>query len=646
MAVNQQPNPVAQAPQQAVNPPVVEKQLTLAEERDAVLDQMEKDAQNKKRNLRPPYCQRVTAETAADCGDLKRAKTYLDLLPQGKVELAFYRVGPLTAIAWQQLAKGEKEGAGKTLDDALAAAASLPLVGRYSVESAAWLAAALVAAGRDKEAYDLVARFPAKGSIGRLVAAMSKAAAWNNWDPVAGDRETGLVELDSLQCPIVVEIAVAKGFPNEALRFANSLENPAERTEAVIAWCEAAERADQLAKAKAPVAVDPVLEKLPPAARARGEARLGIVRLRGQDRAEAEKRLKAAIAALGNVAVKNEFLIPSVKNLATLDFPNPAPARFQAMALAEIARLEGGIEKGDDARTHLKQAIGLLRASAPNINAAREKVEEASRLRARELEKAVPAKERRKEVRAQLARRYQQEATFAREKIQKMSKILLEAAEHRFALQTRILETALLWDDPVHLWKEIAPQATATDADQKEPYFNTLIPWQLSVDLRRAGHKEEAEKINQAAGSNVPPPAAVLELLAQKAPESDVNELARQMQSFPGGERADRERATLAGASYLLHAGKVADAFVFVRLFEDSLLKEEALQWTAALACRLNFTRQTKDILHAASFIPTESVSAYRGFLLGLLAREIAPDAAPPADAAGKPPAAETKHAL
>ena len=96
-----------------------------------------------------------------------------------------------------------------------------------------------------------------------------------------------------------------------------------------------------------------------------------------------------------------------------------------------------------------------------------------------------------KRSRGQLTRRYQQEATAAREKIQKMSKILLEAAERRFALQTRILETALLWDDPAHLWKEIEPQATANDTDQKEPYFNTPIPWQLAVDLRRAGHKEE-----------------------------------------------------------------------------------------------------------------------------------------------------------
>ncbi|HEX4072648.1 MAG TPA: hypothetical protein VHX68_15815, partial [Planctomycetaceae bacterium] len=50
-------------PPEAPVQPVAEKPLTLAEERDAVLDQMEKDAQNKERNLRPPYCQRVTAQT-------------------------------------------------------------------------------------------------------------------------------------------------------------------------------------------------------------------------------------------------------------------------------------------------------------------------------------------------------------------------------------------------------------------------------------------------------------------------------------------------------------------------------------------------------------------------------------------------------
>ena len=466
---------------------------------------------------------------------------------------------------------------------------------------------------------------------------MSAAAAWNSWDTVAAQRQRPLLDVASLQCPIVVEMAVSRGFPTEALRFAESLSDPAERTECQIAWGEAVTRARERVKSPGPVVIDPVLEKLKPAPRARLQARVGIVRLRANDHVGAEKFLALAIASLGNVAVKQEFVIPSLKGLYTLAFPDPAPARLDALALAEIARLEGALGKRDEARHHLGLAIGVLRASAPSPIAARLKVEE--------LEKRVTVADR-KEARKLLHLRNDEQAQIALNRCRQKSKALLAAADSRFTLQTEILETALAWDDAADLWKEIGPRATAADSDQKEPYFNTVFPWQLAVDLQRAGDKAGADKIKEAASTNLPPAAAVLDLLAEKAAETDVNALARQMQSFSGAQRADRERATLAGSSYLLHAGKVGDAFQFVRMFDDSLLKDDALQWTAALACRLNFTRQAKETLHAASFIPTESVSAWRGFLLGLLAREIAPDAPPPADAAGKPQAAEAKHAL
>ena len=52
-------------------------QLTLAEERDPVLEVMQRDAKSRDRNLRPPYCQRVVAQTAADCGKLELAQKYV-----------------------------------------------------------------------------------------------------------------------------------------------------------------------------------------------------------------------------------------------------------------------------------------------------------------------------------------------------------------------------------------------------------------------------------------------------------------------------------------------------------------------------------------------------------------------------------------
>jgi hypothetical protein len=60
------------------------------------------------------------------------------------------------------------------------------------------------------------------------------------------------------------------------------------------------------------------------------------------------------------------------------------------------------------------------------------------------------------------------------------------------------------------------------------------------------------------------------------------------------------------------------------------------MQWSAALACRLGEARKVKELLLASnsSFLPPELVTAWRGFLIGLLARERAepaPSASPPA---------------
>jgi hypothetical protein len=621
-----------------VTPVVAEKPLLLADEREPVLAIMAHAAQESERNLRPPYCQRLTAQTAADCGDLVMAKTFLERLAKGKRELAFYRVGPLTSIAWQQLKTGDKAATAKTLDDALVAAADLPAFGRASIDSAAWLAAALVAGGRDREAQTLTARFPASGSTGRLFAAMSTASAWNGWDTVAAQRQRSLLDVASLQCPVVVEIAVSRGFPAEALRFAESLADPALRSECQIAWCEAVTRAGQLGKLANSVSIDPILQKLKPAPRARLHARVGIVRLSGNDHAGAEKSLELALASLGTVDVKPEFTIPSLKGLYALRIPDATPARLNALALAEIARLEGALDKRDAARNHIDLAIGVLRASAPSPVAARLKLEDLDK-------HAAPAG--RNAVRALLKLKNDEQARMAVDTCRKNCKDLIAAAETRFALQTEILETALAWEDAAHLWKEIGTRATAEAGDQREPYFDTLLPWQLAINLQRTGDKPAAEKISEAAGASRPPAAAVLDLLAERAAETkDINALARQMQSLAHAERADHERAALAGSSYLLHSGNVGGAFQFVRMFDDSLLKEESLQWTAALACRLNFTRLTKETLRAASFIPTESVSAWRGFLLGLLARETSPEAAPPGDATGKPQASQPKQSL
>jgi hypothetical protein len=641
-AENPAGNPAPPKDEQPVPPPAVaETQLILAQELDPVLAIMQRDAESRDRNLRPPYCQRVVAHTAADCGKLELAQKYVDLLAQSKRDLAFYQIAPLTSLAWQQLKKGDKAAAGKSLDQAIKAAGNLPSMGRDSIDFSAALAAALVAVGRDQEAKGLVARFPANGPNGRLVADMTTAANWNTWDTVAAENERPLLDLSSLQCPLVVEIAVAHGHAAQALHFAEGLEYPSERAQTLIAWGEAVARAQAQAKSDDLSSIDPVIAKLEPANRARLQARLGSQRIRANDRAGAEKFLAAAIASLGEIPAPKEFTLPSAKKLASFEFHDPAQARLNSLALAEIARLEGTLDKRADAQKQLELAIAVLHASAPNKIAAKQMVEEAGRLRSTEFEAPIPTKGR-KEAIALMKRRNQEQSRAALAKARQTSKVLAAAAESRFDLQMQILTSALAWDDGAHIWQIIGAQATSDNPEQKEAYFETSIPWLLLFNLRKSGDTATAEIINKAAGSDGPPPTTVLELLAQKAAESDdVSSIARQMQ-FQGPDRSDRERAALAGSTYLLRAGKVGKAIEFVRMFNDSQLKEEALEWTAALSCRLNHTRETKEILQAASFIPTEAVSAYRGFLLGLLARDLVPESAPSAAAPSPPPSAAT----
>ena len=123
-----------------------------------------------------------------------------------------------------------------------------------------------------------------------------------------------------------------------------------------------------------------MIAKLEPANRARLQARLGSERIRANDRAGAEKFLAAAIASLGEIPRPKNSSLPSAKKLASFEFHDPAQARLNSLALAEIARLEGALDKRADAQKHLELAIAVLRASAPNKIAAKQMVEEAGHL--------------------------------------------------------------------------------------------------------------------------------------------------------------------------------------------------------------------------------------------------------------------------
>jgi hypothetical protein len=621
--------------------PVVEKPLTANEERGPALALMASAAEDKSHNRSRPLCERITAHTAADCGDLELADKFLERLQKAPNGLTFYRVSPLTSIAWRQLRSGDRTAAGKTLDDSLSAAADLPVEGVFSIDSAAWLAAALTAAGRDKEAPPLVQKFPSTGATGRLAAAETRAIAWNSYDIDQADRDRLLLDAPvSLQLPIVVEITVAQGFPKEALQLAQSMSDPTLQGECEVAWFEAVQRAKSANANKPPAASegsapDAVLAKLKPAAQARCHARFGLLRLRDKDRAGAESELKAALAALGSAKAGHEFELPLVEGIYRWQPSDPGPARQDALAFAEIARLQGGLGNTEDANRSLATALDCVRASAPSPSAveAKDRVNRGDRAGLRsQLQAALKLPEGRVD---QALRQYGTNLMN-----------LGYAAATRFKLETEILDTSLSWADPAEVWKLIGKRIAAGDPDRREPFLTTPLPGLLIVKLKFRGEKGDAKKlaaIEKVVGDTPSNPVARLAAAIVQSKEGTAFEIVTFLKTIENAERSDLERTELIIADRLISNGEFPKAFEFARKIEDPVLKEEAMQWSVALACRNGQARPVKQILHESnsSFLPTELVSAWRGFLIGLLARERAEPAASATPPASQPSAAQ-----
>jgi hypothetical protein len=625
-----------------VNPAPVQNPLTVSEERGAILQRMAIAAEDKGHNRSRPLCERITAHTAADCGDLELAGRLLERLQKAENGLIFYRVPPLTSIAWRQLKSGDRTAAGKTLDDCLSAAADLPVEGVFSIDSAAWLAAALTAAGRGKEAQSLVQRFPSSGPAGRLAAAETRAIAWNSCDIDREDQNRPLLDAPSLQLPVVVEITVASGFPKEALQLAQSVSDPKLQVECEVAWLEAVQRAKSASGGKPPAAPDPsapdaeaVLAKLKPATLARCHARFALLRLQDNDRAGAETELKAALTALGAAKAGHEFELPLAEGIYRWQPSDTGPARQDALAFAAIAHVQAQLGQAEAANRNLAAALDCLRASAPSPSAvdAKEKVNRKDRAGLQsQLRTALKLPETRLD---QAVRQYGANL-----------KSLGVAAAARFEMETEILDAALPWAEPEEMWKLIGKRITAGDPDRREPYLTTPLPWLLIVRLKYRGGQTDADKaapIENAVGGTPTNPQARLVAAIAQSKEASPSEIVRFIKTIKEIERADLERYELILADRLVKSDQFPKAFEVARKIEDPILKEEAMQWSVALACRLGHGRDVKKILLAAnsSFLPTELVAAWRGFLIGLLAHE----RAEPASATAAPPVTAARPA-
>jgi tetratricopeptide (TPR) repeat protein len=418
--------------------------------------------------------------------------------------------------------------------------------------------------------------------------------------------------VQALQAPAVVEIAVSRGAAGSALKFAEEVSDPALRTECQIAWAEAIVRARAEAEPANAPSLSGLFAKLTAADQARLHARLGTIWLARNAAKRANEALQSATTALGKLSAVDEFVIPSMAVLATAPLSNLVPLRLEALALTEMARLEARLGNKDAAWKDVTEALRRLRATGPTQAAANEL--------SKGLSQGMSGL--RSKLRLLLKLRNEEQAQTAVNKYRQSIRLLKIAADTRFAYEASVLQAGVSWGHAHDLWTEITVRSSETDLNRVEPFLATSIPWKLADSLEAEGNKELAGTIRQAAGATTPSPRTMLEEFAVRATSTDPHALVKTLQSIANAEYSERLRAALIASGRLARDGKIDEAIQFVRLFEDQLLREDALEWTIALGTRLGFERQVYAHLRAASFVPTEAVSAWRGFLLGMVAKQ------------------------
>lgn len=123
---------------------------------DKLLADMIDVARRSNQNRDKPLCRRLTADSQALFGNFDKAKIELAQLMSIDPRKGYYRIQPLTRMAFGKMSAGDSAGGSQAIDEALKAAEILPNYGRTSIDLSTMLAASLVVAGRDAEAESIL----------------------------------------------------------------------------------------------------------------------------------------------------------------------------------------------------------------------------------------------------------------------------------------------------------------------------------------------------------------------------------------------------------------------------------------------------------------------------------------------------------
>lgn len=554
----------------------------------------------------------MAAEISALRGDVPEARSQIEQLLRRARNVDYFAIRPLTEIGWIELAAGRADGAAAVAKELEPVAKQLPPFGRDMAEFAPQLAAYYCAVGKFAEAEAVINTLNDQAAVGAVTVPLVTSLADRTYDFEAAVENGPLLPWTAPHRVAVTRILLARGAWDPALEWAKRIADIEGKTECLVEWGKAAVKVP--AGASSPVEkLQGVITGMPPAAKARVFASMGLAHAEELRSEPAETMLKSAREALAAVAVPESPPIPSAKDLSGYAPTDAAPLRQAAHAAAIIALAEGMLKQPEKAIATLNTALAYARGIGPSLPAVNAKMQAAEN----------DPEGTQATLRAELKLKTADESRLAFNNYRRQMTKVSEAAKRRFEIQSTLL--ASLGATPVRDTAWAAVQAgDARDGDEREPFLDGAAPWEIAAGYAKAGFPEKAQSVKQ-----------VLET-QQKTADTEqllttqLDELVSAGQAAAVGgaldasmtDRAWKERWLQETAARLTKSGRFEVAVVMLRNVKDPVLRDSSLSATSALAARTG----SADAVWTASQqkgVPLSDKAAFlRGYLVGPLATE------------------------
>ncbi|MCC7421417.1 MAG: hypothetical protein IT428_14125 [Planctomycetaceae bacterium] len=549
----------------------------------------------------------AAAEISALRGNIPEAREQLTQMLKRARNVDYYAIAPLTDIGWHELAAGRADAAAAVGKELEGPAKQLPPFGRETAEISPQLAAFYAAIGRMADAEATVGPTDDQAAFGPVTVPLVTSVANRTYDFETAAANESLLPWTAPRRVAVTRILLLHGQWDPALEWAKKASDVEVRTDCLVEWGKAAVNVP--AGASSPIAkLQPVVADLPPAAKARVYAAMALAHAEELRSEPAQTMLATAREALGAVKTPDPMAIPATKQILDYNPVDPSALRQAAHAAAVIAQAEAALKEEAKASETLKTALAYARGIGPSLPATMAKLEAA--------EKNGEATQN--ALKSELKLRTADEARITFNNYRRQLGRLVDAARQRFVIQSRLL--ASLANTPLRnaVW-EIAQEGDAEAGEDREPYLESSVPWELINSWWKGGDSAKANAVREATdakGISVP---------AEVALASDLDALVAEGKAAAAGQSLEagmadkvwKERWLLTTTARLTKAGKFETAHALLRGVKDPILRDSTLSATSALASR---TGHADAVWNASQFkgIPlSDRAVLYRGFLVG-----------------------------